>query len=127
MTDKFSLSVDFGDITKTEVKWEPLEKALASVRINPDHALFREVAKSKRTSLCIVLETVACKGDSPLSEDSDMKGKPVFVECNMVNNRGSCKECQDGDGGSGGKRSGAKYSSLEKFHNILKSAAVDLT
>eukprot|EP00794_Sanderia_malayensis_P017683 gene17683-19448_t len=73
MTDKFSLNVDFGDIVKTKVKWEALEKKLASLKINLNHALFQEVAKSKRTRICIVLESLACKALGPLEEDVDVK------------------------------------------------------
>ena len=73
-TNKFSLKVDFGDISKTEVKWESLERALANAKLNLDHAIFKELKQKKRTSLCLVLESLACKKDGTLDEVTDEKG-----------------------------------------------------
>jgi len=73
-TNKFSLKVDFGDISKTDVKWESLERALAISKVNLDHEIFQELKQKKRTSLCIVLESLACKKDGTLDETSDIKG-----------------------------------------------------
>ena len=73
-TNKFSLKVDFGDISKTDVKWESLERALAISKVNLDHEIFQELKQKKRTSMCIVLESLACKKDGTLDETSDLKG-----------------------------------------------------
>lgn len=75
MTDKFSLNVDFGDISKTEVNWQQLEKCLSLVKIKSDHVLFKELQQQHRTSLCIVLESLACKAEGPLAEESDQTEK----------------------------------------------------
>ena len=80
MTDKFSLNVDFGDISKTEVNWQQLEKCLSLVKIKSDHVLFKELQQQHRTSLCIVLESLACKAEGPLAEESDQTGI-CFVIC----------------------------------------------
>ena len=74
MTDKFSLNVSFGDIMKTEVKWEPLEKDLATTAANVNHEIFKEIEQKKRTNLCVVLESLACKKESPLDETSATTG-----------------------------------------------------
>ena len=73
-TNKFSLKVNFGDITKTEVKWESLERALAKSKLNADHEIFKELKQKKRTSLCVVLESLVCKKDATLDEESDLTG-----------------------------------------------------
>ena len=88
-TNKFSLKVDFGDISKTDVKWESLERALAISKVNLNHEIFQELKQKKRTSLCIVLESLACKKDGTLDETSDMKGTMnsniLCMPCNEQN------------------------------------------
>lgn len=73
-TDKFSINVNFGDIIKTEVNWESLERELAKSVVNADHEIFKELSKKKRTTLCVVLESLACKKEGELSEESDLTG-----------------------------------------------------
>eukprot|EP00795_Rhopilema_esculentum_P013532 gene13532-4416_t len=77
MTDKFSLTVDFGDVMKTEVNWEQLERELAKSLVNSNHEIFQQLHEMKRSSLCVVLESLSCKKDASLDEESDMteKGK----------------------------------------------------
>eukprot|EP00795_Rhopilema_esculentum_P013531 gene13531-4415_t len=77
MTDKFSLTVDFGDVMKTEVNWEQLERELAKSLVNSSHEIFQQLHEMKRSSLCVVLESLSCKKDASLDEESDMteKGK----------------------------------------------------
>ena len=82
-TDKFSLNVNFGDISKTEVNWESLEKALANSIVNVNHEIFKEMRQTKRTSLCVVLESLACKKDGTLDEESDLKGSILKFEKTM--------------------------------------------
>ena len=81
-TDKFSLCVNFGDISKTEVKWESLEEGLAKSKAKIDHEIFKELAQKKRTTLCIVLESLACTKDSALSEEADLEGTQKAIRIN---------------------------------------------
>ncbi|XP_057303085.1 uncharacterized protein LOC130642743 [Hydractinia symbiolongicarpus] len=70
-SDTVTLTIKLGDVVKTEVCWQTLQEFLQENRVNLSHSIFREVRKSKRTSLCVVLESLSTKGDGNLEETSE--------------------------------------------------------
>ena len=40
-----------------------------------NHSLLKEIKKSSRVTLCVVLESLVTKGEGDLSEDKDIAGK----------------------------------------------------
>ena len=51
-----------------------LQEALEKQRIKTNHSILREVKKSKRTTLCVILESLSTKEDGDLSEVNDITG-----------------------------------------------------
>jgi len=56
-----------------------LQEALEAKRIKMKHPVLREVKKSKRTTLCVILESLATKEDAELSEVDDVIG--MYHDC----------------------------------------------
>lgn len=71
-SDTMSLTIKLGDIVKSEVDWELVQEELETQRIKLHHPLLREVKKSKRTTLCVVLESLATKNDGEFEKQTDV-------------------------------------------------------
>jgi len=74
-SDTMTMTIKLGDIVKNECDWESLQEALEKQRIKTNHPLLKETKKSKRSTLCVVLESLVTKGEGELSKDTDIEVK----------------------------------------------------
>ena len=90
--DSFTLTVSFGDIMKTKINWESLERGIQTTKINMNHEIIKELKgkKGKRTSLCIILESLSCKAEGPISGTADEEGKSTGSQANSPSQAKQC-------------------------------------
>ncbi|XP_047132380.1 uncharacterized protein LOC100201064 isoform X1 [Hydra vulgaris] len=71
-SDSVSLNINVGSLQKQEIKWQKLDNALQSSKVNTRHPLLEEIQFLKRTELAVVLESISTCADSTLSGSADL-------------------------------------------------------
>ena len=70
-TDDMKISLNLGDINKTRIDWDVVQKQLQKIVVNTAHPLLNEVKNYKRMKLALVLEALMTRGEASVKEDAD--------------------------------------------------------
>ena len=70
-TDDMKISLNLGDIDKTRIDWDIVQKQLQKIAVNTAHPLLNEIKNYKRMKLALVLETLMTRGEASVKEDAD--------------------------------------------------------
>ena len=77
-SDSFTVSMNIGNVMRSEVCWESLHHALLGKTINLDHDFMQKTLASKRRSLCVIYETLCTMADdTKLDKDTEIEGNIV--------------------------------------------------
>ena len=63
------MTIELGGIIKNERDWGDIQESLKNKTIKLNHPLLKEIDKSSRVTLCVVLESLVAKDGLDLSED----------------------------------------------------------
>ena len=70
-SDDMKISLNLGDIDKTRIDWDIVQKQLQKIAVNTAHPLLNEVKNYKRMKLALVLEALMTRGEASVKEDAD--------------------------------------------------------
>ncbi|XP_053266122.1 pejvakin isoform X1 [Podarcis raffonei] len=73
-SDSLAVKASFGIVTKHEVEVPTLLRELTSRKMNFEHCLVRQSRESKRTVLCVVMESIRTTRQCSLSVHAGMRG-----------------------------------------------------